>query len=127
MLLCMKGESSTQGGGTIVEQAACCCHFMLVCLYVHVRVFTCTVGESSVIQPPKIMVFIDVLLCIKWKLTGPLCFQIVLFHISEHIQMPSGSNMFPTSLVPRPFPRKPERGSGVQSDSSCHMGRGRTA
>ena len=31
------------------------------------------------------------------------------------------------SLVPRPLPRKAERGSGVLSDISCHMGRGRTA
>ena len=31
-----------------------------------------------------------------------------------------------TSLVPRPLPRKAERGSGVLSDISCHMGWGRT-
>ena len=30
------------------------------------------------------------------------------------------------SLVPRPLPCKAERGSGVLSDISCHMGRGRT-
>ena len=28
------------------------------------------------------------------------------------------------SLVPRPLPQKAERGSGVLSDISCHMGRG---
>ena len=28
------------------------------------------------------------------------------------------------SLVPRPLPRKAERGSGVLSNISCHMGRG---
>ena len=29
-----------------------------------------------------------------------------------------------TGLVPRPLPLKVERGSGVLSDISCHMGRG---
>ena len=29
------------------------------------------------------------------------------------------------SLMPRPLPRKAERGSGVLSDISCHIGRGR--
>ena len=31
------------------------------------------------------------------------------------------------SLVLRPLPQKAERGSGVLSDISCHMGRGRMA
>ena len=40
-----------------------------------------------------------------------------LFHSNTSVQ---GHLYF----VPRPLPRKAERGSGVLSDISCHMGRG---
>ena len=40
-------------------------------------------------------------------------------HMTSH-DMANGH----TSLVPRPFPLKAERGSGVLSDISCHMGQG---
>ena len=40
-------------------------------------------------------------------------------HMTSH-DMANGH----TSLVPRPLPLKVERGSGVLSDISCHMGQG---
>ena len=67
------------------------------------------------------------------------------FHIPIHIPIPYShsrtftvpfhslhhcfrcSSILHTSLVPRPLPRKAERGSGVLSNISCHMGRDRTA
>ena len=42
---------------------------------------------------------------------------------SERYSYPIWSKLL-VSLVPRPLPRKTERGSGVLSDISCHMGRG---
>ena len=95
----------------IVEQAGCCCLFpwcvcMCMCecnLHVQYEVTYPNFSYQNLQKlsnppppPQKIMVFIDILLCIKWKLSSPLCIQIVLFHLSEHsvIQMPSGPNMF---------------------------------
>ena len=54
------------------------------------HLFELQLSESSLIQIPQIMIFIDILLCIKWKvLSFEYCFT---YQLSE--RAPSGPNVF---------------------------------
>ena len=57
---------------------------------------------------------------LTFRLNAPVIIRVKVEMSTSYLL---SSKAFGSSLVPRPLPRKAERGSGVLSDISCHMGR----